>query len=150
MISDKLSMLIDLEIRVWKPDQFLDLDFSVDNIVRYRIRDGQGKQKILIHNPELRPGTQHELIMYIRGKTKSYTDVDEDGSIKNDVLVSIKNIEFNEIPLGSLISKYCSYEPEYRRTNKPVFDHNTINLGFNGQWHLKFETPAYLWMFKNT
>lgn len=150
MILDKLSIMIDLEIRVWKQDQFLDLDFSIDDVVRYRIRDGQGKQKILIHNPELRPSPEHEFIMYIRGKNKSHTMVDEDGSIKNDVLVSIENIEFNEIPLGSLISKYCSYKPDYPKTAPPLLETNITNLGFNGQWHLKFQTPVDWWMFENT
>ena len=143
-------MLIDLEIRVWKPDQFLDLDFSIDDVVRYRIRDGQGKYKVLIHNPELQPGPEHEFIMYISGKNKSHTMVDEYGFIKNDVLVSIENIEFNEIPLGSLILKYCSYQPDYPNTAPPLLENNITNLGFNGQWHLKFETPVDLWMFKNT
>jgi hypothetical protein len=88
----------------------------------------------------------------IRLENKTDSDVvkdnptQEDFTIIKDLMLHIKNIEIDGIELGQLIwekSIFTGDDPA-----RPVLD-NCVDLGWNGAWELKFDSPFYIWLLEN-
>ena len=67
-------------------------------------------------------------------------------AILKDMMLNIKDIEIDEIDIGSLVytnSKFVGDDPA-----RPVLD-KCIDLGWNGAWTFPFESPFYIWLLEN-
>lgn len=91
----------------------------------------------------------HEL--KIRLENKSDRDVEQDGhgNILNDMLLNIESIEVDEINFGNLIWSASEFHADHERIIKgedlSVLK-ECVNLGWNGTYVIKFESPFYLWL----
>jgi hypothetical protein len=93
----------------------------------------------------------HRLSIHLTNKLDS--DVQKDNyddpdnyNIINDLLLHIKSIEIDEIDLNKLYwekSKFVSED-----ATRPVLT-NCIDLGWNGEWQLEFDSPFYIWLLEN-
>ena len=73
-------------------------------------------------------------------------------------MLHIKSIEIDEINIGALVYEgvYTPVYPEPWATQqqengvdlKESFT-NVTQMGFNGKWVLKFESPFYMWLLEN-
>ncbi len=100
-----------------------------------------------------------KLVIEFTNKTKYDTVLDEQGNIKSDLLLNIDSVEVDEIDLGSLLWTASDYIPNYPDSYKkqmikegkdlPESVKNCVNLGWNGQWILPFQSPFYIWLLEN-
>jgi len=70
---------------------------------------------------------------------------DDQTEIIKDMLLNIESIDIDDIELGQLIwnqSEFVAEDPA-RPTLK-----NCVNLGWNGSYQLKFDSPFYLWLLE--
>ena len=75
-----------------------------------------------------------------------------------DQLLNIQNIEIDEIDIGGLVFEGM-YTPEYPEpwasqqrsagTELPEKFKNVTQMGHNGTWSFKFESPFYMWLLEN-
>jgi hypothetical protein len=85
----------------------------------------------------------------IRLENKDWTDTVENAdktAIVKDMLLNIRSVEIDEINLGNLIytkTQFVGDDP-----NRPVLD-KCQDLGWNGAWILRFESPFYIWLLEN-
>lgn len=79
-------------------------------------------------------------------KTNADTITDANESIIKDTLLNIDSVELDDIELGILKWSHSTFVGD--DTNRPILT-NCVNLGWNGSWQLKFETPFYLWLLEN-
>ena len=93
--------------------------------------------------------TNHELKFVLKNKTQDHTKVDEQGNILSDAMLSISNIEFDEIKLGHIIIEQTVYYHDMNGSQDLFEDKFYGSMGCNGYVSLKFATPIYLWLLEN-
>lgn len=102
---------------------------------------------------------EHELdagehVLGIRLLGKQATDTvqsDDKNQIIKDLLLNVESVEIDEVEIG-----ICKWKCSEFITDTPVqFNGETVNklqqcvnLGFNGQYRLKFSSPFYIWLLE--
>ena len=85
----------------------------------------------------------------IRLENKSDTDTvensDKTGIVK-DMLLHVRSMEIDEIDLGNMIWTKTQFVGN--DAARPILD-NCVDLGWNGTWTLKFNSPFYIWLLEN-
>jgi len=93
--------------------------------------------------------TEHELKFVLKNKTQAHTQVDEQGNILNDTMLSIGNMSFDKIKLGHMFFEQTVYHHDFNGSRDFVEDKFYGSMGCNGYVSLKFTTPIYLWLLEN-
>ena len=95
---------------------------------------------------ELAEDCEHTLSIKLLNKTGSDTVENESKTaIVNDMLLNIVDIEIDGIGLEALKWTHSEYLPTH--TQEAI--NNCVNLGWNGEWSIKFNSPFYLWLLEN-
>ena len=92
---------------------------------------------------------EHELKFVLKNKTQEHTQVDEQGNITSDAVLSIGNVAFDEVGLGHVFFEqtvYCHDTNGSQSLSKHAF---YGNMGCNGYVSLKFTTPVYIWLLEH-
>ena len=89
---------------------------------------------------------------------KSYFKQEITATEDKDQLLHIKDIEIDEIDIGSLIFEGI-YKPSYpepwatearaKGVDLPETFKNSPTMGHNGTWTLTFSSPFYMWLLEN-
>jgi len=114
-------------------------------------KEESGDEKIITFSKDLIEG-DHVLQIRLVDKQDRHTHVDQDNNILADQLLNIKQIEIDEIELDYLFYSLGKYHKqingsaEYEAEPLPE---NYKNLGWNGEWRLKFSVPTYMWFLEN-
>jgi hypothetical protein len=91
-------------------------------------------------------------VLKIRLENKTDADVvkdnndSEDFTIVKDMLLSIRSVEINEVNLGELLWSCSTFVGD--DTARPTLE-RCVDLGWNGTWQLKFDSPFYIWVLEN-
>lgn len=112
-------------------------------------KTAEGDSREIIFQADLGDGDHVIKIQYL-GKESPDTRVDEQGNILEDHLVHIDSVEIDEIDLGYLSRTASTYYPD--RELHPEASESmpeTVDLGYNGTWELKFQVPTYIWFLEN-
>jgi hypothetical protein len=94
----------------------------------------------------------HSLKIRLENKESSDTQVFEDGSFGNDMLLNIENVVIDDIDIGNLkwtISHYITDQMVIVDGKKVNRLESCINLGWNGAYIIDFNSPYYLWLLEN-
>lgn len=95
--------------------------------------------------------TEGPHIFKIRLENKSDRDVEKDGhgTIVNDMLLNIESIEIDGIDLGQLKWSLSEFRADHEKIvngeDMSVLK-ECVNLGWNGTYEIKFDSPFYLWL----
>ena len=92
---------------------------------------------------------EHELRFVLKNKLSEHTTVSPMGDIVKDAVLYIKNIQFDDIELGEIVSNLSVYAHDFNGTGQPTQDRFYGSMGCNGTVSLKFSTPVYLWLLEN-
>ena len=92
---------------------------------------------------------QHELIFTMSGKTSDHTAIASDGTIINDLTLSIDNLCVDSMQLGQMMTKLSEYVHDFNGSQPTITDQFFGIMGCNGTVRLKFTTPIYLWLLEN-
>jgi hypothetical protein len=95
----------------------------------------------------LQENTEHELQIRLENKIKDDTVENEDKTgIVKDMLLNIDSIEIDGIDIGQLKWTASKFYPDDKGYNELA---NCVNLGWNGTYVLKFNSPFYPWLLEN-
>jgi hypothetical protein len=127
---------IPLGLEIWLNDhKFFDQEhIDIDHAVEYEINDADG---------------EHELRFVLKNKLPEHTTVDAQGSILNDVTITINGIRFDDIDCDYLVSTVAEYKHDFNGTSEPTTQSFYGEMGCNGTVTLKFSTPIYIWLLEN-
>ena len=92
---------------------------------------------------------EHELRFVMSNKQPEHTTIDEAGNIISDSRIIIRNLAFDEIPLGQIMVEKATYTHNFNGTGQTVTEPFYGEMGCNGTVSLKFSTPIYLWLLEN-
>jgi len=143
---------------MWDLPPYAEILINDKSYFHDNITGDENKPDLIEFEHEFEEGKSHELVIKRSGKGRKQTVVDDEGNILKDQLLHIKNIEIDEINLGGLV-----YEGEYipiysepwatqqRQAGNELKESfkNATQLGHNGTWHFKFESPFYMWLLEN-
>jgi hypothetical protein len=117
-----------------------------DTVQGYGTIEGPMNVKFSVDLPE----GEHILKIRLDGKKDSDVILDNDGNILKDQLLKITEIEIDEIELGHLAWQLSRFYPKPRTDNaNPEPVDNMLDIGWNGEWQLKFQSPTYIWFLEN-
>ena len=92
---------------------------------------------------------EHELKFVLKNKTQAHTQVDQQGNILNDAMLSISNIAFDEVKLTHVFFEQTVYNHDMNGSQALTKHKFFGNMGCNGYVSLKFTTPFYIWLLEN-
>ena len=158
MATEKLKFKIELYATMWDKPPHAEILINDKSIVKKEITSTESNADLIEFEHEFLEGDKHCLIIRYSGKDKNQTVVNEKGDILKDQLLHIKSIEIDEINLGAMVYE-GEYTPEYpepwatqqRESGNDLEESykNVTQMGHNGEWKLKFESPFYMWLLEN-
>ena len=91
----------------------------------------------------------HELCFVMQNKQPEHTEINESGAIVHDARIVIRDIAFDEIKLGHMVTKLAVYRHNFNGTQDTTQEEFYGEMGCNGTVSLKFATPIYLWLLEH-
>jgi hypothetical protein len=117
-----------------------------DSIIETRRVDAPSGEIFFIEFDRDLPEGVASLKIRLENKDWSDTVQNEDKTvILRDMLLNIKSIEIDEIPLGDLLWSETSFVGD--DADRPVLT-KCVDLGWNGTWTLEFSSPFYIWLLE--
>lgn len=92
---------------------------------------------------------EHSLRFVMNNKMANHTQIDSNGNIVADSILTVSDLEFDEILLGQIFINNAVYTHNCNGTAPETQDTFYGEMGCNGTVELKFTTPVYLWMLEN-
>ena len=158
MATEKLKFKIELFSTMWDLPPQVEILINDKSFYKNSISATEEAPEVIEFEHETKEGNEYNLQIKLFGKQTNQTVVNEKGDILNDQLLNIKNIEIDEIDIGSLVYK-GEYTPEYPQpwaaqqaesgNTLPKSLQNVTQMGHNGTWQLKFTAPFYMWLLEN-
>lgn len=93
--------------------------------------------------------SDRNLKFIIKNKLPEHTQIDSDGNIVKDARLTIKNLVFDEVPIGHLFLELAEYIHDSNGTQNLTSHKFFGEGGCNGTVSLKFTTPLYVWLLEN-
>ena len=91
--------------------------------------------------------SENSLTIRLENKDSTDTVQNEDKTaIVKDMLLNIDSIEIDDISLGTLLWSASTFIPDDSQFPETK---NCVNLGWNGSYTIKFNSPFYLWLLEN-
>ena len=158
MATEKLKFKLELYATMW--DRPPHAEILINDVSHFKgdITGTEHKPDVIEFEHEFTEGEKCELIINRSGKINDQTVINNDGDVLKDQLLHIKSMEIDEIDLGALVYEGI-YTPEYpepwatqqRESGQDLKDSfkNVTQMGFNGTWRFKFESPFYMWLLEN-
>jgi hypothetical protein len=155
--TEKLKFKLELWATYWDLPPVAEI--LINDISHYKaeITGTEDNPTVIEFEKELTEGEEYRLQIKRSNKIKGQSVV-EDGKVIKDQLLHIKSIEIDEIDIGALVYEGV-YTPEYPEpwatqqrsegVELPVSFKNVTNMGHNGVWELKFDSPFYMWLLEN-
>jgi len=158
MATEKLKFRLELYATMW--DQPPKAEILLDDKSHFdgEIRGTQDKPNLIEFEAELNEDSEYTLVIRMHSKNNNQTVIDEKSHIVKDQLLHIKSVEIDEIDIGALVYEGI-YTPNYpepwatqqMQSGKDLKDSfkNVTQMGWNGNWRLKFKSPFYMWLLEN-
>ena len=143
MNTDKIYFEFDLERTPAEPA--LNLRVLHNGTVVHELLSDQEHVKIEINDDD----AQHELIIELLGKQSSHTQINDQGDIVKDAVVTVSNIVVDDIDISDIFSEKSQYRHNFNGTGDQVTERFYSTLGCNGTVTVNFSTPIYLWLLEN-
>jgi hypothetical protein len=131
------------------PDSPLGLCVMLNNAVIFDTEHLSETQTISAEFNDEVEDVEHTIRIVLKNKTSEHTKVDELGAIVKDSMVSISDINLDDIELGQLFFEKSQYTHSFNTDSEPSVDQFYGNMGCNGTVEFKFSTPAYIWILEN-
>ena len=157
MATETLKFKLELFATYWDKPPIADIRINEKTYVKKEITSTKDKPTLIEFEHECEENKSYDLIINRLGKTVNQTVV-ENGERVKDQLLHIKNIEIDQIDVGTLVYEGV-YKPEYPEPwasqqanagNKlPITLKNVTEMGHNGTWTFGFSSPFYMWLLEN-
>jgi len=93
--------------------------------------------------------SEHELRIVMKHKQLSHTQIDQEGQIVQDAVLTVSDVAFDGIQLAQILSDLSIYTHDFNGTQSQSQHRFYGDMGCNGTVSLRFSTPLYLWMLEH-
>jgi len=91
----------------------------------------------------------HELRIVLKNKSAKHTQIDSNGTITADAVLTISDIMFDGINIEQIAIDNATYTHDFNGSQALTQVKFYKCIGCNGIVSLKFTTPIYLWLLEN-
>jgi len=158
MATEKLKFKLELHATMWDRPPHAEILINDKSYFKDDITGTEDNPDIIEFEHEFTEGEESELIIRRSGKDKGQSVINDKGDLLKDQLLHIKSIEIDEIDIGALVYEGV-YTPEYpepwstqqREAGVELQESfkNVTQMGHDGKWAFKFESPFYMWLLEN-
>jgi hypothetical protein len=128
------------------PDAMLGFEAWLDDQLMFDTDHLDKAQQIFI--PLDDTDAEHELKLVLKNKNFEHTRLTATGEIDADAVLEIRNLAFDDIELGHVVTKQTVYTHDFNGTAELALHQFFGTMGCNGTVTLKFTTPMYLWLLE--
>jgi hypothetical protein len=140
-----IQLSFTLAISKHLPDIVLDIKLDQQSLFH-----GVLDQEIKIsHDLDDDNPARHVLSMTMSGKTAQDTEINSDGAILQDVVVTMTDVTFDEINIDKLVHQHARYQHDFNGSGPVVQDQFYGTMGCNGTVTFEFSSPVYIWLLEN-
>ena len=146
MNEEKLSFVVALSGTFWERRPQFSIWLDDHAVIQSEIASTAQQLVPFEHTIDEGP---HTLKIRLENKTNADTNI-RNGEVVGDMLLNIDDITIDDISLGNLL-----WAAEYILDEKQMYqgkeiDHldGCVNLGWNGTYILKFNSPFYIWLLE--
>ena len=158
MATEKLKFKLELYATMWDLPPHAEILINGQSYFKGDITGIEDKPEVIEFEHEFEAGKESSLVIMRSGKGKNQTVINEKGDILKDQLLNIKNMEIDEIDIGALVYEGV-YTPRYKEpwatqqreagVELQESFKNVTQMGHDGKWEFKFESPFYMWLLEN-
>ena len=158
MATEKLKFKLELYATMWDKPPHAEILIGDKSHFTGDITGTEDKPDVVEFEQTLDEGKEYNIIINRSGKFRNQTVVNDKGDIIKDQLLHIKAMEIDEIDIGALVYEGV-YTPKYPEpwasqqreagTKLQESFKNVTQMGHNGKWSFKFESPFYMWLLEN-
>ena len=158
MATENLKFKLKLYASMWDKPPIAEILINDKSYFKQEITATEDKPHLVEFSAELEDNKEYNLVVNRSNKIKGQTVLNAKGDIIKDQLLHIKDIEIDEIDIGSLIFEGI-YKPSYpepwatearaKGVDLPETFKNSPTMGHNGTWTLTFSSPFYMWLLEN-
>jgi len=128
---------VELGIQVWINDLCVHQQSHVTETYQFRHEIDDDEEK------------SYQLKIVMTGKTVEHTQLDDDGNIVKDAMLSIRNISLDDLNIDKLVHTLATYQHDFNGTQPQCSDEFFGDMGCNGSVVFEFTTPSYLWLLEH-
>ena len=92
---------------------------------------------------------EHELRIVMKHKQAAHTQLDEQGNIIQDAVLTVSDLEFDRLNVMQIVAEQSKYSHNFNGSQPDGIHRFYGDMGCNGTVSLKFTTPVYLWLLEN-
>jgi hypothetical protein len=92
---------------------------------------------------------EHELRIVMKHKQAAHTQLDEQGNIVQDAVLTVSDLEFDSIDIMQITTERAEYCHDFNGSQPTGVHRFYGDMGCNGTVSMKFTTPVYLWLLEN-
>ena len=92
---------------------------------------------------------EHQLTFCLFGKTPEHTEVDDQGNIVKDSVLTITDITLDDIDINHLFTEHAVYTHDFNGSQEEIKDKFYGAAGCNGSITITVSTPVYIWLLEN-
>ncbi len=143
MTSEKISFEFDVVRTATHPD----LEFTVwlDGKAVHELESNSDHVKLEISDD----AASHELVFELVGKRDDHTQLDEQGKIVEDAVITVSNLVIDNIDVTDVFFSHSEYRHNFNGNGDAAVEKCYGVMGCNGTVSFKFSTPIYLWLLEN-
>jgi len=93
--------------------------------------------------------SEHELQIVMKHKQAAHTQLDEQGNIVQDAVLTVSDLKFDSIDVMQIATERSKYCHDFNGTQSLGTHRFYGDMGCNGTVSMKFTTPMYLWLLEN-
>jgi len=92
---------------------------------------------------------EHELRIVMKHKQAAHTQLDEQGNIVQDAVLTLSDLEFDNLNVMQIVTERAEYCHDFNGSQSLGTHRCYGDMGCNGTVSLKFSTPVYLWLLEH-
>ena len=92
---------------------------------------------------------KHELRIVMKHKQAAHTQLDEQGNIVQDAVLTVSDLEFDSLNVMQIVTERAEYCHDFNGSQSLGTYRCYGDMGCNGTVSLKFSTPVYLWLLEH-
>ena len=92
---------------------------------------------------------KHELRIVMKHKQAAHTQLDEQGNIVQDAVLTLSDLEFDSLNVMQIVTERAEYCHDFNGSQSLGTHRCYSDMGCNGTVSLKFSTPVYLWLLEH-
>lgn len=125
------------------------IDFLVDGTVLWQTDNLQAAETVKVLIPDSTDVQPRYLDFIMQGKQPEHTELDGQGNIVLDHVVTVRDFRIEGIVLQTVLESQAVYDHDFNGSSEPIRDEFFGIMGCNGRVRFEITTPIFLWLLDN-